>query len=70
MYEVCKKCQGQKTFRGIGCIITKCNDCNGKGQVEIKLDTKDEETATQEAVAEEKPKRKERRKQSDSEAQA
>ena len=64
MHEVCSKCLGQKTYRGIGCIISKCSDCNGKGQVEINLDTKDDEI-----IKEEKPKRKlKERKQGDKDA--
>lgn len=34
MQTVCMTCKGQKKTRGIGCLITICKACNGKGLIE------------------------------------
>lgn len=35
MILTCSKCFGNKTYRGMGSMIIKCEPCNGTGQVEI-----------------------------------
>ena len=36
MKLTCSKCFGNKTYRGMGSMIIKCEPCNGSGQIEIK----------------------------------
>lgn len=43
MKLVCNKCKGTKKFRGLGCIITICQDCNGVGLVEASKILNDED---------------------------
>jgi DnaJ-class molecular chaperone len=34
MKLLCNKCKGTKKFRGMGCVISICHECNGNGFVE------------------------------------
>ncbi len=38
MKLTCSKCFGNKTYRGMGSMIIKCEPCNGSGQIEIKAE--------------------------------
>lgn len=43
MKLTCAKCFGNKTYRGIGSMIVKCETCQGSGEVEISIDKKPKE---------------------------
>lgn len=43
MKLTCSKCFGNKTYRGMGSMIIKCEPCNGTGQVEIKSELPESE---------------------------
>lgn len=34
MKILCSKCKGTKKFRGMGCVISICPNCNGVGFIE------------------------------------
>lgn len=36
MKVVCKKCLGNKTYRGMGSMTVKCEPCHGSGSIEIE----------------------------------
>lgn len=38
MKLTCSKCFGNKTYRGMGSMIIKCEPCNGMGQIEVKAE--------------------------------
>lgn len=45
MYIRCEKCRGQKKVKGLGCMLKKCDACNGAGFIEredasVEVDTK------------------------------
>lgn len=42
MKVICKQCQGNKTYRGMGSMIVKCDACKGIGLVEPKAEAKAE----------------------------
>lgn len=44
MQVTCSKCYGNKTYRGMGSMIVKCEPCKGLGHIE--LDTKLSEPET------------------------
>lgn len=37
MKVICRKCQGNKTYRGMGSMIVKCDACKGIGLVEPEI---------------------------------
>lgn len=62
-YKRCDACRGQKKVKGLGCILKKCEACNGAGYVEqdeqdiaedVILDNDNHELD----IADEKPKQK------------
>ena len=36
MKLTCSKCFGNKTYRGMGSMIIKCEPCDGSGHIEVK----------------------------------
>ena len=42
MYIRCDRCRGQKKVRGLGCLLKKCDVCNGAGYIESETDTEQE----------------------------
>ncbi len=36
MQEICTKCLGVKTYRGMGCMVVKCEVCKGTGSCAVK----------------------------------
>lgn len=36
MKLTCSKCFGNKTYRGMGSMVMKCEPCNGSGQIELE----------------------------------
>lgn len=40
MKLTCTKCQGNKTYRGVGYVNVKCEPCKGTGQIEIEVKEK------------------------------
>lgn len=38
MKLTCSKCFGNKTYRGMGSMIIKCEPCDGTGQIQIKVE--------------------------------
>jgi hypothetical protein len=36
MELTCSKCFGNKTYRGMGSMIVKCEPCGGSGKIQIK----------------------------------
>lgn len=58
MKFTCSKCFGNKTYRGMGSMIIKCEPCNGTGQIEVNVSAKEPEA--QKKVAKEKRNAKEK----------
>lgn len=51
MYIRCEKCRGQKKVKGLGCMLKKCDACNGAGFIEredasVEVDTKLDDVET------------------------
>lgn len=46
MQLTCSKCFGNKTYRGMGSMIIKCEPCNGSGKVDIKVELPQSEPET------------------------
>ena len=66
-FKRCDACRGQKKVKGLGCILKKCEACNGTGYVEQDAQDDIVETASTATVdndnheldiADEKPKQK------------
>ena len=60
-YKRCDACRGQKKVKGLGCMLKKCEACNGTGYIE-----QDEQDIVKDAdaeldIVEEKPKAKTKR---------
>lgn len=41
MFIRCERCRGQKKVKGLGCMLKKCDACNGAGFIE-REDASDE----------------------------
>ena len=44
MKLTCSKCYGNKTYRGMGCVMVKCEPCKGTGSIEIESKLSDPES--------------------------
>lgn len=66
-YKRCDSCRGQKKVKGLGCMLRKCETCNGTGYIE-QDDVHDEQDIGEDVIidndnheldiVEEKPKTK------------
>ena len=41
-YVRCDRCRGQKKVRGLGCLLKKCDVCNGTGYIESESEQEQE----------------------------
>ena len=49
-YKRCDACRGQKKVKGLGCMLRKCETCNGTGYIE-QDDVQDEQDIVEDVIA-------------------
>lgn len=60
MKITCNKCYGNKTYRGMGAMMIKCEPCNGLGQVDIEVKLEEVKSEPAKIVRKEKRNAKEK----------